>query len=279
MKLNSKARLYLDKAIIYILACILVLISCFPVYWMVVTSIRPFKEIYGLIRLIPQSLTLENYILILNKDFFIQLKNSLLIAVGTVALNVTISLLGGYAIARINFLGRKILVRSILTTYVLPYTLLVIPFFFIVLGLRLYNTLFSVIFACVTFTLPFTVWTLASYLQSIPKELEDSAMIDGCGRIGVLFKIVLPLAAPGIVAIAMYAFVFAWNEYLYVIALVGSRKNFTLPLGIASLLTSDIIPWGKMMAMSVLYAIPGIVFFTIIQKYVAQGLAKGAVKG
>jgi multiple sugar transport system permease protein len=129
-----------------------------------------------------------------------------------------------------------------------------------------------------TFTLPFTVLTLASYLQSIPIEVEEQALIDGCGRVDILFRIILPLAAPAIVAISMYSFVFSWNEYLYVVVLVGSEDLFTLPVGIASLLTSDIIPWGKMLAMSVLYAIPGMAFFAFLQKYLIAGLTKGALK-
>jgi len=268
-----------DKIFMYVILIFVTIITIFPFYWMIATSIKPFDEIYtDNPSIIPKNITFENYDFVISYGYLNQLKNSVIISLTTAALNTIISLFGAYAVARIKFLGKNVLTRSILATYAMPYTLLVIPFFVIMLSLKLTNNLFSVILAMTTFTLPFTVLTLASYLQSIPIEVEEQALIDGCGRVDILFRIILPLAAPAIVAISMYSFVFSWNEYLYVIVLVSSEDLFTLPVGIASLLTSDIIPWGKMLAMSVLYAIPGMAFFAFLQKYLIAGLTKGALK-
>lgn len=256
------------------------LFAVFPTYWMLVTSVKPARDAYSLQpSLLPERVTLENYDFAFSWGYLRQLSNSIIVSLGTTALNLVITMFGAYGLSRFRFRGRQVLSRSILATYVIPSSLLVVPFFLVVTTLGLYNTFLAVILANVTFTLPFTVWTMAGYFESIPVDLEEAAMIDGCGRLGALFRIVFPLSVPGVVAVATFCFIYAWNEYLYVVALVGSESMFTLPLGLASLLTSDIVPWGKLMGMSVLYSIPGIVFFLFLQKYMVQGLVRGAVKG
>ena len=253
--------------------------AVFSTYWMLITSLKPDKEVYSLNpSLLPEHITFLNYDFALSWGYLRQLSNSLIISSGTTALSLIITVFGAYGLSRFRFRGRKILSRTILATYVIPSSLLVIPFVFVIIGLGLYNTFSGVILANVTFTLPFTVWTMAGYLASIPIDLEEAAMIDGCSRIEALFRVVLPLSLPGVIAIATFSFVNAWNEYLYVVALIDSETKFTLPLGLASLLTSDIVPWGKLMGMSVLYSVPGILFFLFLQKYMVQGLVKGAVK-
>jgi len=253
--------------------------AVFSTYWMLITSLKPDREVYSLNpSLLPEHITFLNYDFALSWGYLRQLSNSLIISSGTTALSLIITVFGAYGLSRFRFRGRKILSRTILATYVIPSSLLVIPFVFVIIGLGLYNTFSGVILANVTFTLPFTVWTMAGYLASIPIDLEEAAMIDGCSRIEALFRVVLPLSLPGVIAIATFSFVNAWNEYLYVVALIDSETKFTLPLGLASLLTSDIVPWGKLMGMSVLYSVPGILFFLFLQKYMVQGLVKGAVK-
>lgn len=253
--------------------------AVFSTYWMLITSLKPDREVYSLNpSLLPEHITFLNYDFALSWGYLRQLSNSLIISSGTTALSLIITVFGAYGLSRFRFRGRKILSRTILATYVIPSSLLVIPFVFVIIGLGLYNTFSGVILANVTFTLPFTVWTMAGYLASIPIDLEEAAMIDGCSRIEALFRVVLPLSLPGVIAIATFSFVNAWNEYLYVVALIDSETKFTLPLGLASLLTSDIVPWGKLMGMSVLYSVPGILFFLFLQKYMVQGLVRGAVK-
>lgn len=253
--------------------------AVFSTYWMLITSLKPDREVYSLNpSLLPEHITFLNYDFALSWGYLRQLSNSLIISSGTTALSLIITVFGAYGLSRFRFRGRKILSRTILATYVIPSSLLVIPFVFVIISLGLYNTFSGVILANVTFTLPFTVWTMAGYLASIPIDLEEAAMIDGCSRIEALFRVVLPLSLPGVIAIATFSFVNAWNEYLYVVALIDSETKFTLPLGLASLLTSDIVPWGKLMGMSVLYSVPGILFFLFLQKYMVQGLVKGAVK-
>lgn len=279
MVTSRRAKSLVNNITTYGILIVASIFAAFPTYWMFITSLKPIGEVYSLQpSLLPERVTLQNYVFALSWGFIRQLSNSIIISLGTTALNVALTIFGAYALSRFKFRGRNILSKSILATYMIPPSLLVVPFTIVVINLRLYNTFLAVIIANVTFTLPFTVWTMAGYLETIPIDLEEAAMIDGCNRIEALFRIVLPLAIPGLVAIATFSFIQAWNEYLYVVALIGSTSKFTLPLGLASLLTSDIVPWGKLMGMSVLYSFPGILFFLILQKYMVQGLVKGAVK-
>ena len=276
---SPKTRSLVNSIITYGILIIASIFAVFPTYWMFITSLKPVGEVYSLQpSLLPERVTLQNYAFAVSWGFIRQLSNSIIISLGTTALNVALTIFGAYSLSRFRFRGRKILSRSVLATYVIPPSLLVVPFVIVIINLKLYNTFLAVVIANVTFTLPFTVWTMAGYLETIPVDLEEAAMIDGCNRIEALFRIVLPLAAPGVVAIAIFSFIHAWNEYLYVVALVGSGSMFTLPLGLVALLTSDIVPWGKLMGMSVLYSVPGVLFFMILQKYMVQGLVKGAVK-
>jgi ABC-type glycerol-3-phosphate transport system permease component len=272
-------RRLVNSTVIYGILLIALIFAVFSTYWMFATSIKPDEDVYTLKpSLIPIRFTFSNYDFALSWGFLRQLSNSLIVSGGTTILNLLVTIFGAYGLARFRFKGRNLLSRTILVAYVIPSTILVIPFVFVIISLGLYNSFAGVILANVTFTLPFTVWTMAGYLASIPVDLEEAAMIDGCGRMQALFRVVLPLSIPGVIAIATFSFITAWNEYLYVVALVDSESKFTLPLGLASLMTSDIVPWGKLMGMSVLYSVPGILFFLFLQKYMVQGLVKGAVK-
>lgn len=279
MVTGHRVKALTNDVLTYVILVAASVFSVFSTYWMFVTSLKPDIDVYTLNpTLLPQHITFLNYDFALNWGYLRQLANSLIVSCGTTALSLIVTIFGAYGLSRFRFPGRKILSRTILATYVIPSSLLVIPFVIVIINLGLYNTYSAIILANVTFTLPFTVWTLAGYFASIPVDLEEAAMIDGCSRIQALFRIVLPPSIPGIIAVATFAFINAWNEYLYVVALVDSESKFTLPLGLASLLTSDIVPWGKLMAMSVLYSVPGILFFLFLQKYMVQGLVKGAVK-
>jgi len=276
---GHKVRALTNYVLTYSILVAASVFSIFSTYWMFVTSLKPDIEVYTLRpSLLLQHITFLNYDFALGWGYLRQLANSLIVSLGTTGLNLIVTVFGAYGLSRFRFRGRKILSRTILATYVIPSSLLVIPFVIVIINLGLYNTYSAMILANVTFTLPFTVWTMAGYLASIPVDLEEAAMIDGCGRIQALFRVVLPPSIPGVIAVATFSFVNAWNEYLYVVALVDSESRFTLPLGLASLLTSDIVPWGKLMGMSVLYSVPGILFFLFLQKYMVQGLVKGAVK-
>jgi len=276
---GSRIKALANSVLTYVILGTVSVFSVFSTYWMFITSLKPDTDVYTLNpTLLPQHTTFLNYDFALSWGYLRQLTNSLIVSTGTTALSLLVTIFGAYGLSRFRFGGRKILSRTILATYVIPSSLLVIPFVIVIINLGLYNTYSAIILANVTFTLPFTIWTLAGYLASIPVDLEEAAMIDGCSRIQALFRIVLPPSIPGVIAVATFAFINSWNEYLYVVALVDSESKFTLPLGLASLLTSDIVPWGKLMGMSVLYSVPGILFFLFLQKYMVQGLVKGAVK-
>ena len=194
-------------------------------------------------------------------------------------LSIVLGALAAYAITRLNFTGRATLARGLIFTYLLPNALLFIPLFTIVARLNLVDTLQSLMLVYPTFTLPFCTWMMTSYFRSIPLELEDAALIDGCDRLGVLFKIVLPLAAPAVAVVALFAFTQSWNEFLYALVFTNSLASRTVTVGLTQMLGEDVFFWGQMMAGALITAVPPVLLYTLAQRFVISGLAAGGVKG
>lgn len=269
----------------YIAVIIILLFSLFPIYWMFLTSIKEYKDLLNP-SIFVSKVTFENYIELISSSHTLTtaanlykcIVNSVIIALGSVALSLSISIFFGYSLARINFKFKKIVSNTSLFVYILPPSFLAIPFLVHMSALKLVNSLTSVILAETIFTIPFCSWILREQFSSIPKEIEESASIDGCGKLRILFRIVLPLSAPTIVATAMYVFIRAWNEYQYALILLYSRDLWTLPLFLTTFLASDVVPWGILMAASILYAFPPLIFYYIMEKYMIKGLFAGAVK-
>jgi multiple sugar transport system permease protein len=186
---------------------------------------------------------------------------------------------GAYAITRLNFAGRKVIAVALVGTYLLPASLLFIPLFQIIANLNLTDSIYGLMLVYPTFTLPFSTWLLMTYFRSIPSELEDAALIDGCGRLGVLFRIVVPLAAPAMVVVALFSFTQGWNEFLYAFVFTNSTSSRTLTVCLTLMLGEDVFYWGKMMAGALLTAIPPVVMYTLAQRLVIRGLTVGGVKG
>ena len=207
------------------------------------------------------------------------MKNSLLYSSLSTVLGMTISSLAAYAITRFGGKKQKILTRLIVMTYMFPPILLAIPYFILVSNLGLANTLPGLLMAYMSFTVPFCTYLLVSYFRTVPKDIEEAAMIDGLRRPGVFLHIALPLVAPGLVATAIFAFINAWNEFLYSLLIISSGDKQTVSVGLYSLKGGmETLQWGDMMAASVLVVIPSIVFFSIIQKSIVGGLTAGADK-
>jgi multiple sugar transport system permease protein len=159
-----------------------------------------------------------------------------------------------------------------------PSSFIVIPFYGLMVKYGLVNSYWSVILAETTFATPYCIWVLSEFFKTVPVEIEEAAIVDGASRLRIFTSIVLPLTAPALVALGMYAFIFSWNEFLYVLVLMNSNQLFTVPIGLSWYLNQDSIPWGMMMAESTLFSIPPIVFYFIFQRYMVSGLALGAVK-
>ena len=260
---------------------LLILWTLAPLYWMVTTSLKEPAEIYGeQVTLWPAKATLENYrILFEETNFLIYFRNSIIVAIATSLLSLVFASLGAYALTRLRFPGRRLFARGLVYTYLMPESLLFIPLLVIVLRLGIENTLHGLVFAYLGFTVPFCTWLLMGYFMSIPIELEESAMIDGCSRLGVLFRIVLPLTVPALAVVAFFSFTLSWNEFIYASVLVADVSVRTIPTGIPSFIVEDVFFWGPMMASTLISAIPPLVVYFFFQRFLVTGLTLGAVKG
>jgi len=280
----KKRRRFLSSLFTYFISAVIIVYSLFPLYWMVITSLRLPEEIYSP-NIFVEKPTLKNYIDVITQSHYLtglflrQLSNSIIVALGTVCLTLSVSTLSAYALARLKFRGRRLMLRSALFTYIIPYSFLAIPFFKIMVRYGLVNSYQALIIAMATFTSPYCIWVLYGYFKSIPIEIEEAALVDGASRLRVFIGIILPISGPVLAALATYAFIFAWNELLYVLVLTGSAEMFTIPLGLMWFLISDTIPWGLLMAESIIYAIPPVIFYYSFRKYLVKGVLAGAVKG
>ena len=279
--IGEKRRRTLNLALLVITA----IVNFFPIYWLIITPLKPASHILSrdLGSLFPRILTLSNYLEILHTEKFLRyLLNSTLVATTATLITILVSTLGGYSLARLNFPGRRLLGRLILFTYIVPSVLLVVPMFSLFVNFGLQNSYLGLVLAHITLGIPFSIWMLRGFFMSLPEELEEAAMIDGATRVGALFRIILPLSAPGIVAAAMFTFILSWNEYLFALVFINDDAIRTLPVGIAATFMSvnmQGIQWARLMSASVFSSIPVFLIFLWLQKMLVQGLSAGAVKG
>lgn len=260
---------------------VLVLWTLIPFYWMIATSLKPHGEIYGIeATLIPQQPTLESYrVLLFETDYLLFFRNSMAVALLTTAGTVVIASLAAYAIARLRFPGRRAVARGLIYTYLVPQSLLFIPLFAIMVGAGLVNTLYGLSIAHLGFTIPFCTWLLAGFFMSIPIELEEAALVDGCTRLGVLWRVILPISLPALAVIAFFSFTLSWNEFLYAVVFNSNPQVRTIPTGLTAFIVEDVFFWGPIMGSTVLTVIPPLVVYFIFQRWLVTGLTLGAVKG
>ncbi|MCC6179802.1 MAG: carbohydrate ABC transporter permease [Chloroflexi bacterium] len=263
----------------YVALVFFTLWTIIPFLWMFLASIKTNKEIYQDFTIFPKHVFLGHYVDLLSGPFAIWMRNSTAVSVAATLLSLILGSLGAYAITRLRFTGRKTIAVGLVFTYLLPTSLLFIPLFQVVAAAGLNDSIFGLMLVYPSFTLPFCTWMLTSYFRSIPVELEEAALIDGCGRFGVLFRIVLPLAAPALVVVALFSFTQAWNEFLYALVFTNSLASRTVTVGLTLMLGEDVFYWGKMMAGALITAIPPVVMYTLAQRLVIRGLVLGGVKG
>jgi multiple sugar transport system permease protein len=260
---------------------IMLVMVLFPFYWMTITSFKNEDQMRSLVSMFwPAPAVLENYVQLLTKtDFTVWFRNSAVVAVSSTLLATAIGTIGAYALARLRFLGRAFLSSTVLITYLVPPAILFIPLYAQIRMLGLSDSLAGLIATYPSFTVPFVTWLLMGYFESIPVELEEAAMIDGATRFRAFRVIILPLAAPGLLAAGLYAFTQAWNEFLYALVFITDVKQRTLPVGISGFITGDVYGWGYLMAGAVLTTLPVIIVYIYLQKYMVEGLTAGSVKG
>lgn len=271
----------LGHAASYGFLLVLLVVVVFPFYWMTVTALKSEEQMRSLASMFwPDPVVWDNFRhLLAQTDFVAWFKNSVLVAVASTFVATAIGTIGAYSLARLRFLGRAFMSSAVLITYLVPPSILFIPLYAQIRNLGLADSLAGLIAAYPSFTVPFVTWLLMGYFESIPEELEEAAMIDGATRFGAFARVVLPLAAPGVLAAGLYAFTQAWNEFLYALVFITNVKLRTLPVGLSSFITGDVYGWGFLMAGAVLTTLPVIAVYVYLQKYMVEGLTAGSVKG
>jgi ABC-type glycerol-3-phosphate transport system permease component len=272
------SRVQLAKHLLAAGACCLILA---PFLWMLSTSLKDPAEVA--LRdptIIPRSLAVQNYADVMARGHFGQyFVNSIVVAIATTAISVAVATLSGYAFARCRLPGGRGLLFGILATQMFPAILLAIPLYVLIRNLGLLNSLLGLILVYTTFALPFSVWMLRNYFLTIPRDLDDSALVDGASRLQALRMVVLPVAMPGIAATAIFSFILSWNEFLYANTFISSTDRRTLPVGLQSLIGEYTTDWGMLMAGAVVMTAPIVLAFFFVQRQLTQGLAAGAMKG
>jgi multiple sugar transport system permease protein len=268
-------------------AAIVVGVGCLaPVLWMLSASLSPQSDLLSRpMRWIPSELYLDRYAEILfdststvGASFRAAFLNSIVVGVSTVAISIVIGILGAYAFARLNFPFRRTTLMVFLATYMLPQIALLIPMYLILSSLGLLDTQIGLILVDCSLVIPFTLWILSNYFATIPMELEEAARIDGTSRLGALFRVILPSAKPGIFAAIMFAFLLAWDEFMYALIFTSSDSAKTLPIAISEFAGKYTTDFGLVAAGGLIAAIPPVVIAIIFQRHVVSGLGAGAVK-
>lgn len=260
---------------------LVVLISLFPFAWMGLSSIKFLNELYTVPpHWWPNAPTLQNYwTVIFDSNIPRYFVNSIVISFGSTGLALMLAIFASYGFARFDFRGKAFWQAFVLIGQLLPTAAIIVPLFITLRVLGLVNTYWGLILVYMIITLPLSVWMLTSYFRAIPVELEEAAIIDGASRLGVLFRVTLPLSVPGIVAVVVYAFVTTWNEFIFALTFATDSSVKTLPIGIAEFSTEFNTDWGAVMAASVVMTVPIALLFFTMQRLFVSGLTAGATKG
>ena len=261
-------------------------VTLFPIFWMVSTAFKPATEIYSLTpRPLPAHPTWTNFANVLNGSvigmpYWTFLRNSLFVTVASVLVSSVIALLAAIAVARFRFRFRTTYLIMLLIVQMLPQQALVIALFLDFRRLNLLDSLIGLILLYITFALPVTIWMLRNFVAAVPRELEEAAAIDGAGPLQRFWKVLLPLVMPGLVTTSVFAFIFAWNEFVFATTFLGTdQAKYTLPVYVTYFFGKGSVDWGAIMAASVLFTLPVMIFFLIVQRRLRTGLLAGAVKG
>lgn len=261
---------------IYLPLGLYLLFTLIPFYWMLLFAVRPA----GSDSLLPWPMTFENFEKVWNeRSFSVFFQNSALVGVCTLITTTTVALAGGYALARFNFRIKNAFMLALLCSQFIPGALMLVPLFQIFKNLQLINSLTSVVIAETVFQLPLSLILLAGFIRNVPVELEEAAWVDGCSRLRGFLIVVLPLLRPALVAVGSFAFIHSWNNFLFALMFVSEQEKYTIPVGLAFTLGEFSVDFGALAAGGVVAAVPVVLVFAVIQRYLVQGLSAGAVKG
>jgi multiple sugar transport system permease protein len=274
------------RILIHVLALVATVVILAPFAWLVYSSVVGQSDLLAKpMHWWPEQVTLSRYREIFSADtgaaalFRDAMVNSFLVATGTVLVSLAVGILGGYALARLNFPFRRTTLMAFLISYMLPAISLIIPLYLLMARFGLLDTKTGLIIVYCSLATPFTMWTMSNYFGTLPIELEEAARVDGCGRLGALFRVVLPLSRPGIVATALFGFLLCWDEFLYSLIFTSTSNAKTIPVAIAEFTGRNAVDFGLIAAAGVLASIPPVLVTLVFQRYLLDGLSSGAVKG
>lgn len=267
--------------LVLLTAGILIIFSGFPFLWMVSTALKESREIFATPpTIIPRAIAFENIARLFSEtQALTYMRNSIVVSLASVALTIAVSTPAAYGLTRFQFRGREKIAATVLFTYMFAPIMIIVPFYVMMRFFGLTNTHFGLILAYTAFCLPFGLWMLRTFFQSIPLDIEHAAMIDGASRFQTVVYVVLPLAMPGVIATSIFTFILTWNDYIFARILISADELKTLPVGIADLYNASVVDWGMIMAAGLLVLSPVLVVFFVIQKYMVAGLGAGALKG
>jgi ABC-type glycerol-3-phosphate transport system permease component len=261
-------------------AALLVVFSGFPIAWMISTAFKASHEIFATPpTLIPRTWTLDNLQrLFAETKALTYFRNSIVVSLSTVAMTILVATPAAYGLTRFRFAGREQIAGAILFTYMFAPIMIIVPFYVMMRFFGLANTHFGLVLAYTAFCLPFCLWMLRAFFQSIPLDFEEAAMVDGANRFQTVVYVVVPLARPGVIATSIFTFILTWNDYIFARILLSADELKTLPVGIADLYNASVVDWGMMMAAGLLILTPVLGVFFLIQRYMVAGLGAGALK-
>lgn len=281
--MSRRTRKIVNVVLVGGLVTVALVLILFPFYWMLITSFKDYDQIRSIrTPFIPNPFNFQGYedLLVNGKHPFIRwFMNSLSVAAVVTPLTVIISALAAYSLIRLRFIGAGLIASVILIVYLVPGSLLFIPMYQVVKFFGLVGQIQALWIVYPTFSIPFATWLLMGFVQSLPEDLEEAAMIDGASRFQALIRIVLPLMAPALLAVFLFTFTGVWNEYLYAFVLIASASQMTVPVGMTFMIINDIFQWPDLMAASVLITVPVVILFIYTQRYMVEGLTAGGVKG
>lgn len=269
------------NVIIYILAFLVVAFSVLPFLWTVSTSLKTGVEVYSAHpTFLPHPVTLENYIAVFNDaNMMKSFANTVKIAAISTIISTVVSVLSAYGFSRYRFPGNKTLLTSILFTRLLPRVTLLVPFYVTLSRMKLVNTYTGLTLLYLVVGIPTTIWLMKGFIDGLPYEVEEAAVVDGCNPLQVLTKVVVPMVKPAIATVAMFSFILSWNEFLFPLLMAKDRSIRPIAVSLAFYIDESGIRWGPLMAASVIMSVPAIIFFSVAQKHLVAGLSEGAVKG
>jgi multiple sugar transport system permease protein len=271
------------SAAMAIVLVVLMLFIFFPTFWMLSTSLKPNEDAFAVPpKWVPETVTFENYETQLNdrSGFRNYFRNGVIVSLGTALVSIIVAMPAGYAFARLRFRAKRMLLLIILASQMFPAVIIVITLYSLYREITLLDSYAGLILAFTSFSIPFSVWMLRGFCESVPEEIEEAAFVDGCSRVGILWRIVIPLIRPGMIAVGLFSFLNAWNNLLFALSLTTRLDMRTIPPGFLLTYVGEFqYKWSDMFAGSVLVTLPTVILFIGLQRFLVRGLMAGAVKG